>query len=105
MEVVPSDGRIITKKSTLIKLVALKNYIKICMICWPLGKNFKNRYITSVNKQKMNYSLSNKDKQIVSKVDIVIFTVNKNIKKRATTYQDEGCSNGTVFYIYIYNIY
>ena len=37
----------------------------------------------------MRYSLSIKGKEAVSKVNSVIFTVNKNIsKKRATTYQE-----------------
>ena len=50
----------------------------------------------------MHFSVTIKSKEVVSKVNFAIFTVNKNIfKNRVATYQERSvCSNDTIIYIY-----
>ena len=74
------EGRINTNpdKTTGIK----QNFMKRCVVCCPPWKiNFKNWFIPTINKPKMCYSLSIKEKEMVSKVDLVIFTVHKSYPK------------------------
>ena len=48
----------------------------------------------------MRYSLSIKGKEVVSKVNFVIFTGNKNISKnRVATYQERCMHNDAIIYI------
>ena len=49
----------------------------------------------------MHFSVTIKSKEVVSKVNFAIFTVNKNIfKNRVATYQERNvCSNDAIIYI------
>ena len=44
--------------------------------------NFKNGYIPNIGKPKMSYSFSIKDKEKATKVDFVIFSLEKNMSRK-----------------------
>ena len=69
-----------------------QNQAKNCVIRCPSRKrNFKNWFIPNIKKPKMHYSLSRKGKEVVSKVNFVIFTVSKIISKNRVATHQERC--------------